>query len=95
MWVVIIFLVLVVEFDDAHPIRAPMITRISVLSFIDRGKFVGSMALGIDHNIADPVIIDRVAIITIGLITFISSLHEECGLCSRGPHTVIIENRIE
>ncbi len=95
MWVFINFLVLIEEFDDVHPIRAPMITRTSVLNFRDSGRFVASMNLGIDHSIADPVVIDSTAIIIIGLITFISSLEDECGLWSRGPHTVAIENRIE
>lgn len=74
---------------------APIITNTIVLSFNDRGRFVVSMNLGIDHNIADPVVIDNSAIIIIGLITLISSLEDEWGLCRRGPHTVAIENRIE
>jgi hypothetical protein len=56
---------------------APIITNAIVLSFNDRGKFVASINLGIDHNIADPVVIDNNAIIIIGLITLISSLEDE------------------
>lgn len=72
-----------------------MITIISVLSFILSGRFVDSSDIGIDHSIADPVMIDKRAIITIGLITIIFSLDDACGLCSRGPQIVMIENRIE
>ena len=90
MWILISFLVLIDEFDDIHPTIAPIITKINVLNFIDSGRFVGSTNLGIDHNMADPVIIDNNAIIIIGLITLISSLDDECGLWSRGPHTVAI-----
>jgi hypothetical protein len=87
--------VLVDELDDVHPIIAPIITKIIVLNFNDSGRFVASINLGIDHNIAEPVVIDNSAIIIIGLITLISSLDDECGLWSRGPQTVAIENRIE
>jgi hypothetical protein len=87
--------VLIDEFDDIHPIIAPIITKINVLSFIDNGRFVGSTNLGIDHSIADPVMIDSSAMIIMGLITLTSSLDDECGLWSRGPHTVAIENRTE
>jgi hypothetical protein len=69
--------VLIDEFDDVQPIIAPMITNAIVLSFSDRGKFVASINLGIDHSIADPVVIDNNAIIIIGLITLISSLEDE------------------
>lgn len=82
-------------FVDNHPTIAPMITSTSVLSFNDSGRFVGSANLGIAHNMADPVVIDRSAIIIMGLITLISSLDDEWGLCNRGPHTVATENRIE
>lgn len=74
------FLVLIDEFDDIHPIIAPVITSNKVLNFSDSGRFVASIDLGIDHNIAEPVVIDRSAIIIIGLITLISSLDDECGL---------------
>jgi hypothetical protein len=87
--------VLIDEFDDVQPMMAPIITNAIVLSFSDSGRFVASMNLGIDHSIADPVVIDNNAIIIIGLITLISSLEDEWGLCRRGPHTVAIENRIE
>lgn len=86
---------LVDEFDLNHPAIAPIITRTIVLSFINGGRFVASMDLGIDHSIADPVVIDSNAIMIIGLITFISSFDDECGLCRRGPQMVTIENRIE
>jgi hypothetical protein len=87
--------VLIDRFEDVHPNAAPIITRINVLSFILNGRFLDSTDLGIDHNIADPVIIESVAIIIIGLITIIFSFEDACGLCSRGPQTVIIENRTE
>lgn len=83
------------EFVDIHPTIAPIITNTSVLIFRDRGRFVGSAYLGIAQSMAEPVVIDNSAIIIIGLITLISSLDDECGLCSRGPHTVATENRIE
>jgi hypothetical protein len=53
-----------------------MITNNNALNFIDIGKFVGSLNLGIVHNIADPVIIDRNAIIIIGLMILISSFED-------------------
>jgi hypothetical protein len=51
--------------------------------------------LGSDHIINDPVITDKVAIIDIGLITFISSMSIDDGLCNRGLQEVTNKNRIE
>lgn len=95
IWLVIIFLLLVDAFDTVHPSSTPVIIITNVLAFRDVGKFVASIVFGSDHNILAPVIIDRVAIVIIGLITIMFSDIDEFGLCSRGPHTVTIENRIE
>lgn len=70
-----------------------MITN--VLIFRDDGRFVASIVFGSDHNILAPVMMDRVAIVIIGLITMMFSDIDEFGLCRRGPQTVTIENRIE
>lgn len=91
----IIFLSLIEMLDTIHPIRAPRVISTSVLTFSESGRLVVILILGRDHSIIEPVMIDRVAMITIGLITIIFSDIDENGLWRRGPHAVTIENRIE
>jgi hypothetical protein len=95
MCISIIFLCLIEIPDTSHPIIAPRVIRAIVLALSDEGRLIIILVSGRDHSMAAPVTIDSVAIVTIGLITIIFSDIDEFGLCSRGPHAVTIENRIE